>query len=86
MDTKASGGWIELVCGSMFSGKTEELIRRVRRARIARQHIQVFKPAMDTRHTTEAVTSHNGLGVEAVPAQSVAGSTTHPARNERGGD
>lgn len=72
MDTKASGGWIELVCGSMFSGKTEELVRRVRRARIARQHIQVFKPAMDIRYTTEAVTSHNGLGVEAVPVQSVA--------------
>ena len=72
MDTKASGGWIELVCGSMFSGKTEELIRRVRRAKIARQQVQVFKPAMDTRYTTEAVTSHNGLGVEAVPVQSAA--------------
>jgi len=72
MDTKPSGGWIELVCGSMFSGKTEELIRRVRRAKIARQNVQVFKPAMDTRYTTEAVTSHNGLGVEAVPVQSAA--------------
>jgi thymidine kinase len=72
MDAKASGGWIELVCGSMFSGKTEELIRRVRRAKIARQQVQVFKPAMDTRYTTEAVTSHNGLGVEAVPVQSAA--------------
>lgn len=72
METKASGGWIELVCGSMFSGKTEELIRRVRRAKIARQQVQVFKPAIDTRYTTEAVTSHNGLGVEAVPVQSAA--------------
>jgi thymidine kinase len=72
MDTKPSGGWIELVCGSMFSGKTEELIRRVRRAKIAKQNVQVFKPAMDTRYTTEAVTSHNGLGVEAVPVQSAA--------------
>jgi thymidine kinase len=72
MDAKASGGWIELVCGSMFSGKTEELIRRVRRAKIAQQQVQVFKPAMDTRYTTEAVTSHNGLGVEAVPVQSAA--------------
>ncbi len=71
MDIKSSGGWIELICGSMFSGKTEELIRRVRRARIARQKVQVFKPAIDTRYTTEAVTSHNGLGVEAVPVQSV---------------
>ncbi len=65
------GGWIELICGSMFSGKTEELIRRVRRAKIARQKVQVFKPAIDTRYTTEAVTSHNGLGVDAVPVQSV---------------
>jgi len=72
MDTKPSGGWIELVCGSMFSGKTEELIRRVRRAKIARQNVQVFKPAIDTRYTTEAVTSHNGLGVDAVPVQSAA--------------
>jgi thymidine kinase len=72
MDTRPSGGWIELVCGSMFSGKTEELIRRVRRAKIAKQNVQVFKPAMDTRYTTEAVTSHNGLGVEAVPVQSAA--------------
>ncbi len=73
MDTTRSGaGWIELVCGSMFSGKTEELIRRVRRAKIARQKVQVFKPAMDTRYTTEAVTSHNGLGVDAVPVQTTA--------------
>ena len=72
METKLSGGGIELICGSMFSGKTEELIRRVRRAKIARQNVQVFKPAMDTRYTTEAVTSHNGLGVDAVPVQSAA--------------
>ncbi len=71
MDIKSSGGGIELICGSMFSGKTEELIRRVRRAKIARQKVQVFKPAIDTRYTTEAVTSHNGLGVDAVPVQSV---------------
>jgi len=72
METRTSGGWIELVCGSMFSGKTEELIRRVRRAKIARQNVQVFKPAMDTRYTIEAVTSHNGLGIDAVPVQSAA--------------
>lgn len=72
METRSSGGSIEIVCGSMFSGKTEELIRRVRRAKIARQNVQVFKPAMDTRYTTEAVTSHNGLGVDAVPVQSAA--------------
>ena len=72
MEIRTSGGWIELICGSMFSGKTEELIRRVRRAKIAKQMVQVFKPAMDTRYTMEAVTSHNGLGVDAVPVQSAA--------------
>ncbi len=60
-------GRVEVICGSMFSGKTEELIRRVRRAQIARQKVQVFKPLLDDRYGTEKVTSHNGLHVEAVP-------------------
>jgi thymidine kinase len=55
----------------MFSGKTEELIRRVRRAKIARQHVQVFKPAMDTRYSLREVTSHNGVQIGAVPVTSV---------------
>jgi thymidine kinase len=59
-------GYIEVICGSMFSGKTEELIRRVRRAQIARQQVQVFKPALDDRYGIEHVTSHNGMNVEAV--------------------
>jgi thymidine kinase len=59
-------GYIEVICGSMFSGKTEELIRRVRRAQIARQQVQVFKPALDDRYGIEHVTSHNGVNVEAV--------------------
>ena len=59
------GGWVEVICGSMFSGKTEELIRRVRRAQIARQKVQVFKPSLDDRYTLEKVTSHNGLGMDA---------------------
>ena len=67
---KPSSGWIEVVCGSMFSGKTEELIRRVRRAQIARQQVQVFKPAMDTRCARRKVASHNGMQVEAVPVES----------------
>ena len=67
-----SGGWIEVICGSMFCGKTEELIRRVRRARIARQKVQVFKPAIDTRYAEREVTSHNGLQVEAVPVENAA--------------
>jgi thymidine kinase len=62
-----SGGWIEVVCGSMFSGKTEEMIRRVRRARIAKQKVQVFKPAIDKRYHSVQVASHNGLQWEASP-------------------
>jgi thymidine kinase len=62
-----NGGWIEVVCGSMFSGKTEELIRRIRRARIAKQQVQVFKPVLDSRYHAEKVSSHNGLHWEAVP-------------------
>ncbi len=69
MEIKPQRGSLEVICGSMFSGKTEELIRRVRRAKIARQNVQVFKPALDTRYTVEAVQSHNGLGVDAVPIQ-----------------
>jgi thymidine kinase len=60
-------GRIELICGSMFSGKTEELIRRVRRAMIAKQTVQVVKPQIDTRYHIEKVTSHNGLHVDAQP-------------------
>ena len=62
-----NGGWIEIVCGSMFSGKTEELIRRIRRAGIARQKLQVFKPALDDRYHDAQVASHNGLQWEAIP-------------------
>jgi thymidine kinase len=60
------GGGIEVVCGSMFSGKTEELIRRVKRAQIARKRVQVFKPAIDTRYSTEHVSSHDGVRANAV--------------------
>jgi len=62
-----NGGWIEVVCGSMFSGKTEELIRRVRRARIAKQKVQVFKPQIDIRYQVEKVSSHDCLAWEAIP-------------------
>lgn len=60
-------GRIEVICGSMFSGKTEELIRRVRRAQIAHQTIQVFKPEIDIRYHIERVTSHNGQDYTAQP-------------------
>jgi thymidine kinase len=52
-------GWIEVICGSMFSGKTEELIRRMRRAQIARQRIEIFKPAIDTRYSEAEIVSHD---------------------------
>lgn len=65
--SKHTRGSIELICGSMFSGKTEELIRRMRRAVIAKQQVQVFKPAIDTRYAIEKITSHNGLHFEALP-------------------
>ncbi len=52
-------GWIEVICGSMFSGKTEELLRRIRRAEFARQEIELFKPAIDTRYDETDVVSHN---------------------------
>lgn len=58
-------GWIEVICGGMFSGKSEELIRRIRRAKIAKQEVQAFKPAIDDRYHAESIASHNGLMTEA---------------------
>ena len=72
MYDKPGSGWVEVICGSMFSGKTEELIRRVRRAQIARQKVQVFKPAIDTRYAEREVASHNGMQWEAVPVEDTA--------------
>lgn len=69
---KHQQGRIEVVCGSMFSGKTEELIRRVRRAVIARQKVQVVKPQIDNRYDAVKVTSHAGANVEAHPIDSSA--------------
>lgn len=63
-------GKLEIICGSMFSGKTEELLRLLRRAQFARQKIQVFKPKLDDRYGVERVTSHNGLHVDAQPVAS----------------
>ena len=57
-------GSLELICGSMFSGKTEELLRRIRRAEIARKKVQIFKPAIDNRYGLERVASHNGVARE----------------------
>lgn len=62
-------GLVEVITGPMFSGKTEEFIRRLRRAIIARQKVQVFKPALDQRYGVDKVTSHAGAALEAVPIQ-----------------
>src|SRR4051812_18604503 len=56
-------GWIEVIVGSMYSGKTEELIRRLRRAQIARQRVEIFKPAIDDRYATDAIVSHSELRI-----------------------
>ncbi|MDP1727176.1 MAG: thymidine kinase [Bacteroidota bacterium] len=63
-------GWIEVVCGSMFSGKTEELIRRIKRAKIANQKIEIFKPALDTRYDEVNVVSHNENAIPSTPVSS----------------
>ena len=63
-------GWIEVVCGSMFSGKTEELIRRLRRAQIANQKVAIFKPALDTRYSESDIVSHKGSAIPSRPVSS----------------
>lgn len=62
-------GWIEVICGSMFSGKTEELIRRLNRARIAKQKVEIFKPEVDTRYDETDVVSHDAKAIASNPVQ-----------------
>jgi thymidine kinase len=62
-------GWVEVICGSMFSGKTEELIRRLNRALIAKQKVEIFKPALDTRYDHTNVVSHNETSIRSTPVQ-----------------
>ncbi|OEK02529.1 thymidine kinase [Roseivirga sp. 4D4] len=64
-----TSGSIEVICGCMFSGKTEELIRRLRRATIAKQNVEIFKPALDTRYDDEDVVSHNKTAIRSTPVQ-----------------
>lgn len=71
-ESAKSPGWIEVICGSMFSGKTEELIRRARRSVLARQTVMIFKPEIDTRYSTEKVVSHDANELEAIPVKSPA--------------
>jgi len=60
-------GWIEVICGSMFSGKTEELIRRLKRAKFAKQKVEIFKPTVDTRYDEEKVVSHDANEIRSTP-------------------
>lgn len=74
LETKADRnkrrGWVEVICGSMFSGKTEELIRRLKRARIAKQKVEIFKPGVDVRYDEENVVSHDANVVHSTPVES----------------
>ena len=63
-------GSIEVICGSMFSGKTEELIRRIKRARIAKQKVEIFKPGIDVRYSKTEVVSHNATAISSTPIES----------------
>jgi thymidine kinase len=69
---KEQFGWIEVICGSMFSGKTEELIRRLKRAQFARQKVEIFKPALDVRYNDEKVISHDANEIRSTPVPAAA--------------
>ncbi|HKK12913.1 MAG TPA: thymidine kinase [Flavobacteriaceae bacterium] len=69
---KEQFGWIEVICGSMFSGKTEELIRRLKRAQFARQKVEIFKPEMDVRYNEEKVVSHDANEIRSTPIPAAA--------------
>ena len=70
MENASRKGWIEVICGSMFSGKTEELIRRLKRARYANQKVEIFKPRIDVRYSEEEVVSHDANAIRSTPVDS----------------
>ncbi|MDA8874100.1 thymidine kinase [uncultured Winogradskyella sp.] len=72
VNQKEQFGWIEVICGSMFSGKTEELIRRLKRAQFARQKVEIFKPAVDVRYDNEKVISHDANEIRSTPVPAAA--------------
>ena len=72
MENAKKSGCIEVICGSMFSGKTEELIRRLRRAQFAKQRVEIFKPSIDVRYSEEEVVSHEGNSILSTPVDSSA--------------
>lgn len=67
---KQRAGWVEVICGSMFSGKTEELIRRLKRAKIAKQNVEIFKPRIDTRYDPNKIVSHDANAILSIPIKS----------------
>lgn len=69
LENASRAGWIEVVCGSMFSGKTEELIRRLKRAQFAKQKVEIFKPKMDIRYSEEEVVSHDSNAIRSTPVE-----------------
>jgi thymidine kinase len=69
LENAKQAGWIEIVCGSMFSGKTEELIRRLKRAKFANQKVEIFKPAIDIRYSNEEVVSHDAHAILSTPVE-----------------
>ena len=70
LENASRKGWIEVVCGSMFSGKTEELIRRLKRAQFAHQRVEIFKPRIDVRYSEEEVVSHDANAIRSTPVDS----------------
>jgi len=72
VDKTSGQGWIEVITGSMFSGKTEELIRRLRRARFAKQKVEIFKPRIEVRYSEEEVVSHDDRAIHSTPVDSAA--------------
>jgi len=72
VNQKEQFGWIEVICGSMFSGKTEELIRRLKRARFANQKVEIFKPIVDSRYHDELVVSHDRNEIQSTPVPAAA--------------
>ena len=72
VNQKEQFGWIEVICGSMFSGKTEELIRRLKRAQFAKQKVEIFKPAIDVRYDHEMVVSHDANQIRSTPVPAAA--------------
>jgi thymidine kinase len=80
--TENRNGWIEVICGSMFSGKTEELIRRLNRAKLARQQVEIFKPGIDVRYSSEDIVSHNENAIRSTPVSVPGEILLHVTRGE----